>query len=189
MSDDNWTSLKGHFLIAMPGLNDPNFAGTVVCMCEHTAEGSFGLVINRILPNLTGKNLLDELKIQAVPQAEAAPIHYGGPVHLNEIFILHGPPLDWEGSLQVTPSLAMSNTRDVLEAIAAGIGPERYQLTLGCSGWGPAQLESEVKENVWLSCPISEEIIFDLPADDRWREAVKQLGIDPALLTDTAGHA
>ena len=189
MTDDARMSLKAHFLIAMPGLNDPNFAGTVVCMCEHTAEGSFGLVINRILPNLTAKDLLDELKIRAVPESRSATIHYGGPVHLNEIFILHGPPLDWEGSVRLTPSLAMSNTRDVLEAIAAGAGPEKYQITLGCSGWGSMQLESEIKENVWLSCPVSEEIIFDLPADDRWKEAVKVLGIDPALLTDTAGHA
>jgi len=89
----------------------------------------------------------------------------------------------------ITPSLAMSNTRDVLEAIATGKGPRAFIITLGCAGWGPGQLESEIKENAWLNFPIFEENIFDMPVDLRWEEAVKKMGIDPALLSNAAGHA
>ncbi len=182
-------SLKGQFLIAMPGLADPNFADTVVSVCEHTAEGTVGVVVNRIYPSLSAKEIFDELQITYTPERASVPVHYGGPVHANEIFILHGPPFDWEATLTITPFLAMSNTRDILEAIAAGTGPESFMLFLGCSGWAPSQVEEEMKGNVWLSCAVSEEIIFDLPLEERWTEAVKILGIDPSLLTDTAGHA
>ncbi|GBC60015.1 DUF179 domain-containing protein [Desulfonema ishimotonii] len=83
----------------------------------------------------------------------------------------------------------MSNTRDILEAIAAGKGPESYLISLGCAGWGPGQLEAEIKQNSWLTCPATEEIIFNVPGEKRWEAAVKKIGIDPALLSDTVGHA
>ena len=123
------------------------------------------------------------------PDAGNTPIYYGGPVHMNEIFILHGPPFEWESSIMVTSTLAMSNTRDILEAVAAQKGPSNYLITLGCSGWGPDQMESEIKQNVWLSCPVDGDIIFDKEMEERWEAAVKILGINPALLTETAGHA
>jgi putative transcriptional regulator len=89
----------------------------------------------------------------------------------------------------VTPSLGLSNTRDILEAIAVGHGPASFLISLGCAGWGPGQLESEIKENAWLTQPVFEENIFVLPVDARWAEALKKMGVDPALLSDTAGHA
>ncbi len=89
----------------------------------------------------------------------------------------------------VTPYLAMSNTRDILDAIAMGRGPELYIISLGCAGWGPGQLESEIKENAWLTCPVFEDVVFDIPVDARWNETVRKMGIDPFLLSDTAGHA
>lgn len=89
----------------------------------------------------------------------------------------------------MTPSLGLSNTRDILEAIAAGRGPESFLISLGCAGWGPGQLESEIKENAWLTQPVFEENIFRMPVDVRWAEALRKMGVDPALLSDTAGHA
>jgi len=89
----------------------------------------------------------------------------------------------------ITPTLAMSNTKDILEAIAMSRGPEAFIISLGCAGWGPGQLEAEIKQNAWLNYPIYEENIFELPIEARWEEAVKKLGIDPILLSNSAGHA
>jgi putative transcriptional regulator len=189
METNHSASLKGHFLLAMPSLVDPNFHQTVTCICEHNESGAMGIIINRVHHFLTAKHIFEELTIEHTPAVQSAPIHIGGPVHVGEIFILHGPPLNWEASLMITPGLAMSNTRDILEAVAMGRGPQAFVITLGCAGWGPGQLESEIKENSWLNHPIFEENIFDMPIEARWREAVKKMGIDPTLLSNMAGHA
>ena len=182
-------SLKGQFLLAMPGLVDPNFHQAVTCICEHNEGGAMGIIVNRVHHSLTAHDIFEELNIEQTPDAESIPVHLGGPVHIGEIFILHGPPFNWETSLMITPSLAMSNTRDILEAVAMARGPQAFIISLGCAGWGPGQLESEIKENAWLNHPIFEENIFDMPIETRWEEAVKKMGIDPILLSNTAGHA
>jgi len=182
-------SLKGHFLMAMPGLLDPNFFQTVTCITEHTAEGALGLVINRVHQSLTADVIFKELKITAPKHADSIPVYIGGPVHIGEVFVLHSAPFRWEGCLQVTRSLGMSNTIDILEAIAMGVGPESYLLMLGCAGWGEGQLEDEIKQNAWLSTPVIDEIIFQTPTEQRWEAAMQRLGVDPGLLSDTAGHA
>ena len=182
-------SLKGHFLIAMPEMADFNFSHTVTCISEHTQSGALGLIVNRILPEVSGKTIFDELKLASIAGSEAVPIHIGGPVHANEIFILHGPPFDWESCLKITETLAMSNTMDIITAIAAGQGPESFIISLGCAGWGPGQLEGEITQNAWLNCPVVDEIIFTEPIESRWEKIVQMMGINPALLSSTPGHA
>ncbi|QTA93623.1 UPF0301 [Desulfonema magnum] len=189
MENNYLASLKGQFLMAMPGLADPNFALTVTCVCEHTPEGAVGIIINQVHSFLSAKDIFDELKIKYKPETASIPIYLGGPVHMGEIFILHGPPFGWEGCVMITSTLALSNTRDILEAIAMGGGPESLIIALGCAGWGPYQLESEIRQNSWLTSPVSEDIIFDISVDVRWKEAVRKMGIDPDLLSDTAGNA
>jgi putative transcriptional regulator len=181
--------MKAQFLIAMPGLLDPNFSQTVTCICEHTAEGALGVVINRAHPVLLAKEIFSELNLQYVEGAANIPIYIGGPVHFDEIFILHGPPFGWNGCLKITPTLALSNTQDILKSISQGKGPENVVIALGCAGWGPGQLESEIIQNAWLTGPVSDDIIFEVPEDGRWNAAVKKMGIDPVLLSHTAGHA
>ena len=182
-------SLKGHFLIAMPEMADFNFSHTVTCISEHTQSGALGLIVNRVLPEVSGKTIFDELKLEAIPGSDTIPIHVGGPVHANEIFILHGPPFEWESSLMITETLAMSNTMDIITAIAAGKGPADFIISLGCAGWGPGQLEGEITQNAWLTCPVSDEIIFTEPIESRWEKTVGLMGINPALLSSTPGHA
>lgn len=189
MDDNQPSSLKGQFLTSMPGLADPNFYKTVTCICEYAQAGTLGIVVNRVHPSLSGRDIFEELHIEYTPGAESIPIHIGGPVHIGEIFVLHGPPFDWEGCLMVTPSLAMSNTKDILTAVAMGTGPESYIIVLGCAGWASGQLDAEIRENAWLICPVDEEIIFDLPVETRWEITMKKMGIDPMRLLDTAGHA
>lgn len=182
-------SLKGHFLMAMPGMLDPNFSQTVTCICEHNASGAMGIVINRSFDDLFARAIFEELEIPCVTQAGEAPVYCGGPVSPGELFILHGPPFEWEACLRVTATVGLSNTRDILEAIAGGRGPDSYLISLGCAGWGPGQLEDEIRQNAWLTLPVFEENIFRLPLEARWEEAVKRLGIDPARLSDASGHA
>ena len=189
MSSDYPESLKGQFLIAMPGLLDPNFHQTVVCLSEHTHDGAVGIIINRVHATLKAATIFDELEMDYPPEMREVPIHLGGPVHARELFILHGPPFDENVSLVITPSLAMSTTRDVLQRIGRVRGPSSHVIALGCAGWGPGQLEAEIRQNVWLTSDIDAKILFELPVDDRWAAALRNLGIDPALLTDAAGHA
>jgi putative transcriptional regulator len=189
MESQNPSIMKAQFLIAMPGLLDPNFSQTVTCICEHTSEGALGLVINRAHPALSAKEIFTELKLEYAGGTEKMPIYIGGPVHFDEIFILHGPPFGWNGCLRVTSTLALSNTRDILTSISQGKGPEKVIIALGCAGWGPGQLESEISQNAWLTGPVSDDVIFEVPENERWNAAVKKLGIDPVLLSHTAGHA
>ena len=175
--------------MAMPGLADPNFFQSVTCLCEHNPQGAMGIVITRIHPEISARMIFDELKIPAAAGLADIPVHIGGPVHMNELFVLHGAPFSWEGSMKVTGALALSNSRDILEAIAGRRGPANYILSLGCAGWGPGQLESEIHSNAWMTAPYAEEIVFQMAVDQRWEAAMQRIGIDPALLSDTAGHA
>lgn len=189
MTQETGGSLKGHFIIAMPGLNDPNFVQTVACISEHSSAGAVGIVVNRVHPSLNAQMIFEELEIEHLPRTVEIPVHIGGPVHINEIFILHGPPGAWKGCLAVTESVFLSNTRDLLTAIAKGQGPRHFILALGCAGWGPGQLEFELRENTWLTGPLDERIMFEAPIEGRWDKAVRNLGIDPLLLSETSGHA
>jgi putative transcriptional regulator len=173
----------------MPGLKDPNFYQTVSIICEHNDEGAVGLVINRLHAQLSGEDIFKELRMEFDSTGSALPVHIGGPVHIGEIFMVHGAPFGWESCLMVTPTIAMSNTRDIVEAVAMGRGPDSCILSIGCAGWGPGQLEAEIRDNAWLTSPASDEIIFNCPVENRWTEAVKRMGIDPTLLSETAGHA
>ena len=175
--------------MAMPSLSDPNFRRSVTCISEHSEDGAVGIVINQIHADLNAKMIFDELGIPCIEGASTIPIHIGGPVHQNELFVLHTGVLAGEGSFRITDDLALSNSRSVLEAIAMDKGPRSYLITLGCAGWGPGQLEWELMQNAWLTMPCNQDLIFDVPIETRWEDAIRRLGIDPDLLTETAGNA
>lgn len=189
MLTNDSVSLKGLFLMAMPGMADPNFLQTVTCLCEHNETGAMGLIINRHHPTLSARDIFDELGLVYQAGAESIPIFLGGPVHMDELFILHGPPFSWDACLNITPGLGLSNTPDILGAIAKGTGPDAYLICIGCAGWGPGQLEYEIKQNAWLTAPIFEKNVFEVPISDRWQESMRNMGVDPTLLSNAAGHA
>jgi putative transcriptional regulator len=189
MTSDTFTSLKGHFLMAMPSLADPNFRHSVTCISEHTPDGAVGIVISQVYPHINAKMIFDELGIECREHASLISIHKGGPVHADELFILHSQPSAWNGHLMVTEALALGNSRSILEAIAMDQGPKAFLIALGCAGWGPGQLEWEMMQNAWLTLPCCQDIIFDLPVEERWESAMKRLGIDPDLIVETAGNA
>lgn len=183
------TSLSNHLLIAMPALADPNFARSVTFICEHSAEGAMGLVVNRHT-DLTLRDILGQLDIDHQQAHDAdAPVHLGGPVQTSRGFVLHEPLGRWEATLPVTDTLGVSTSRDILEAIARNHGPDRFLIALGYAGWAPGQLEHEITENSWLHCPADRTILFELPIERRWRAAASVMGVDLTTLTGDAGHA
>lgn len=181
--------LRNHFLIAMPTLEDPNFFHTVTYICEHNAEGALGIVINRPT-DITLGEMLEQLSITPEPQLNTTvSVYEGGPVQPEHGFLLHTPLGQWSATLPVTEQVALTTSKDILEAIARGAGPQRYLVALGYAGWGPGQLEEEMATNAWLSGPATPEILFDTPAEKRWEAAAALLGVDLRLLSNETGHA
>lgn len=191
----NTDSLTGKVLIAMPGMSDPRFARSVVLICAHGDEGAMGLVVNRPLEGLDFTDLLKQLEIDATPQARHVAVRFGGPVEPGRGFVLHratdADDIDeGEGRMRIGESdLAMTTTRDILEDLARGQGPDAAVLSLGYAGWGAGQLEAEMLANGWLTAEPSDEILFGADDDLKWNIAVQSLGIDPRMLSLAAGHA
>ncbi|GAB6068679.1 YqgE/AlgH family protein [Methylothermus subterraneus] len=182
------TYLTGQFLIAMPTLADPNFAHTVTYLCQHSAEGALGIVVSRPLDIRLG-SILESMQIPiGDPRAAEVPVYLGGPVQPERGFVLHSPVGNWLGTLAVDEDIGLTTSRDILEAIAAGEGPERYLVALGYAGWGKGQLEQEILANAWLNVPADRAILFDLPPAQRWKAAALRFGIDLDLLSAQVGH-
>lgn len=176
-------------LIAMPGLNDPHFHATVTLICEHNSDGALGIVINRPLP-MALSGLLSQLSLTAHDKKTADALVYGGgPVAADRGFILHNAGYQFDSSLDVSDDIQLTFSRDVLDAIAAGKGPDKSLVAVGYAGWAPGQLEAEMLANSWLNVPATLDIVFDLPFQDRWQSAARSLGIDISQLTTAAGHA
>lgn len=183
------TYLTNQFLIAMPGLADPNFFHTVTYVCEHNAAGALGIVVNRPL-TLTLGELLEHLQTPLDRAALAAiPVYSGGPVQQEQGFVIHTPVGQWESTLAITDNIGITTSRDILQALTEGQGPEQLLIALGYAGWGPGQLEREMAENAWLSGPADPAILFQTPHEERWSAAAALLGVDLSLLSGDAGHA
>lgn len=196
MSDSQDAShLANQFLIAMPGMLDPNFAGSVVYMFEHNERGAMGLVINRPT-DVDLATLFDKIDLQLEIEALASdPVYFGGPVQTDRGFVLHEPTEKnhYSSSLRIPGGFAMTTSKDVLEAVANGQGPAHFLMTLGYSGWSAGQLEEEIANNGWLTVPASQdvmsEIIFHTPDEEKYHKVISLLGIDPNFLSTDAGHA
>lgn len=180
---------NNQFLVAMPNVVRGDFDHTVTFLCEHSEDGAMGLVINRP----TDLSLADmlahmELDTSGLEQSNL-PVYWGGPVQPERGFVLHSPGGDWDSSMQINDELHITTSKDILEAIGRGKGPEKFLVTLGYAGWGGGQLEEEILHNSWLNAPADNAIIFSTPSGNRWAEAAKLLGVDPSLLSGQAGHA
>ncbi len=186
-------NLADHFLIAMPSMADPVFGGTVVYICEHNERGALGVVINKPT-DMTMEKLFERIELSLTHDGHVSdhsrqPIMFGGPVQEGCGFVLHAPIGNYAASLKVTDELAFTMSRDVLEAFASSEGPQRLLVSLGYSGWGPGQLESEISNNGWLTVRADSNLMFDVPIEERYLFALKMLGIDPVMLMSQAGHA
>jgi putative transcriptional regulator len=183
-------SLEGKLLIAMPGMGDPRFEHSVVFMCAHSGDGALGLIVNKPAPELRFATLIEQLGMDVGDPKRDIRIHFGGPVENGRGFVLHSADYRSEGAtLQVDETFGMTATMDVLEQIAKGQGPDSALLALGYSGWGPGQLEAEILQNGWLTCDAAPEIVFGEDDDRKWSDALRTLGVDPLMLSGTAGRA
>ncbi len=181
-------NLTNHFLIAMPGMADPFFAKTVTYLCQHGPDGALGIIVNRP-SDLTLGEIMRQMNIETQEDEIAQlPIYFGGPVQPERGFVLHEPIGQWDSTLKVSPSISLTTSRDILEALGHGDGPRKVLVALGYAGWGKGQLEREMVENAWLSAPANQSILFDYPSAQRWKAAAELVGIDISLLTTQAGH-
>ena len=188
-ADENGEYLAGQLLVAMPGMKDPRFQKTVIYMCAHNSDGAMGLVINRALESLSFPDMLEQLEIDVSGVGERINVHFGGPVESGRGFVLHSQDYLQEATMVVDRDLALTATIDILKAIAFGTGPRQSLLALGYAGWGPGQLDTEIKSNGWLNVAADNELVFGPNLDEKWDQAMSKIGIDPRMLSDEAGHA
>lgn len=181
--------LTNHFLIAMPTLADPNFERTVTYICAHNEEGAMGIVINRPLELELGAVFEQMDLVSEDPAMAARPVYHGGPVHTDRGFVIHRPAREWNSTITVTPDVAVSTSRDILEAMSQGNGPRDALVALGYAGWGAGQLEQEIAQNAWLSGPADLDIVFVAPPGERWQRAADLIGVDLKSLSRDVGHA
>ena len=181
--------LSGQLLVAMPGLQDPRFAKTVIYLCAHNADGAMGLVVNREIDAISFPDLLEQLDIEPSGDVEPIRVHFGGPVESGRGFVLHSPDYVQDTTMVVDGEVALTATIDILKAIAGGSGPRRRLLALGYAGWGPGQLDTEIKANGWLHVTADDDLVFGADLEGKWQRAMGKLGIDPRMLSDEAGHA
>lgn len=186
MTEPNYAN---QLLIAMPGMEDPNFETTVTLICEHTDEGALGIIINRPLDLRLG-DVLAQLSLTTEDESVSdAKVLAGGPVGHERGFVLHGGHAKWEATLEVSEEIRVTFSRDILAAIARGDGPGKALIALGYAGWEAGQLEAEMMANAWLNVGATPDIVFDVPYEERWQAAAQRLGIDITRLASDAGHA
>lgn len=184
-------NLTNHFLIAMPNMADPYFAKSLTFVCEHNEQGALGVVVNRPT-DMTLRVLFEQVEIALSDERLAGlPVYFGGPVQVDRGFVLHRPVGDWQSTLSVLDEVGLTTSKDILQALSQGQGPnpDDILVSLGYSGWAPGQIEQEIKQNAWLTVGASASVIFDLPAAERLAAAMQLLGVDPGSLSEEAGHA
>ena len=182
--------LAGKVLIAMPGMGDTRFDQSVIYLCAHSDEGAMGLIVNKPAEGVVLGDVLGQLDIEVNPKVQKMGVHVGGPVETARGFVLHTRDFQSDlHSLNVDEDFAMTGTMDVLEAMGQATGPMRSQLMLGYSGWGAGQLEEEIRQNGWLICEASPELVFETDDDDKWSKALASIGVSPLTLSASAGRA
>lgn len=183
------TPLANQLLIALPSLADTNFSRSVALICQHDEDGAMGIIINRASEYTIGE-VFGQMGVEGGDEAmRGQPVLAGGPVHAERGFVLHDGGARWDSTMEITGGLFLTTSRDILESMARGEGPEHVVVALGCAGWGAGQLELELTENDWLTAPSDSELLFTLPLEARWEAAAGRIGVDFAHLADYAGHA
>lgn len=186
-------NLSNHFLVAMPGMQDPLFHRSVIYICEHNEDGAMGIVVNSPIDITVGGMLrkvdVDSIHPQIHKESLEAAVLNGGPVSEDRGFILHEPKDNYQSSIQMTDHLSVTTSKDILGVLGTEAEPKHYIVALGYSGWTAGQLEHELAENSWLTVEADPIVIFETPVQERWQKAVKMLGVEPAQLSTDAGHA
>lgn len=181
-------NLTHHFLIAMPNMADPNFNGALTYICDHGEQGAMGVVVNRPIA-LDLSTLFEQIGLSLPERLQKQSVYFGGPVQTERGFVLHTPPQIFSSTLTVNEEVSLTTSKDVLEAVSQGAGPNKFMVSLGYAGWAAGQLEEEIKQNAWLSVGADPHVIFDVAPEQRLPAAMRLLGIDFTMLSEEAGHA
>lgn len=187
-------NLSGQVLIAMPAMQDPYFRKSVVLICNHDEDGAMGIILNHAL-DLNVDDLFEQLQMECdIPHQQQRPVYFGGPVQVERGFVLHSPATEFNTTLELSAGLALTSSRDILEAAAKDQAPDEMFIALGYAGWSAGQLEHEIQDNAWLNLQLADQgqlhkLIFKLASDDKLSWAMQQLGVDFATLSEVAGHA
>lgn len=188
--------LEGKFIIAMPGMGDQRFEQSVIYICAHSDDGAMGFMVNRKVktPNIEDffeqlGLIVEEEKADLAPNIEKIDLHSGGPVEPGRGFVLHTPDFKGDTTLEIEENICLTATLEILRKIVTGQGPEQFMVALGYAGWSSGQLEEEIASNGWLICPSDPQIVYHKNQDDKYKNALNLLGIDPALLSGDLGHA
>ncbi len=182
--------LEGKLLIALPGMSDPRFEKSVIFMCAHSVEGAMGIMINRPIEGLKFRELMAKLELEVAPESPDTPVLFGGPVEMGRGFVLHsGDYESADSTLPVSEDISLTATIDILRAIGQGKGPRKALFALGYAGWGPGQIEEEIRANGWIHCDTDTALLFDAELDSKWTSALRKLGIDASGLSFHTGQA
>lgn len=180
---------SGQCLVAMPGIGDARFDQAVIYVCAHTREGAMGLTINRPIREISFNNLLSQLHMEPTPLPNQPPILAGGPVDVVRGFVLHSPEYVSEATLPMGALTSLTVTTEIIRDISKGAGPQKFLITLGYASWGAGQLEEEIKQNSWIPVEPSGDLLFGQPFERKWEKALRQIGIDPLMLSTEQGKA
>lgn len=180
-------NLTGNFLIATTRMPDPRFNRQVIYMCAHTDDGAMGLVINHP-STYTLTDIMNGAEIP-VTQLDLPPVYLGGPVEMEAGFFLYSADYETDNYIGISPTVSLSRDPEILWSISRGHAPERYIFALGYAGWGPGQLEGELKVNGWLTLPSDDKVLFDTPDELKWEMAASKHGIDISTFDDLVGFA
>ena len=178
----------------MPAMTDPFFSKSVTFICTHNQDGAMGVMINRPT-DVTYETLFEKINVELLNSVVAQNhVLYGGPVQPERGFVLHQLAGEWDSTITIAENTALTTSKDILESVAIGVGPEKMLLTLGYAGWIPGQLEQEIAQNSWLSVQAKDvetlhKILYETKHDDKLNATLALLGVDPAMLSDVAGHA
>jgi len=190
-------TLRGQFLVAMPGMGDERFRDTVIYVVGHGDEGAMGLVVNQPVEDMRFADILEELGLGEKKEIIRLPstvrdreVLRGGPMQRGRGFVLHSPDyFREENSYVVNDEICLTATLDVLKSMAFKSEPADAIFALGYCGWAPGQLENEIALNGWLTVPFSRNLLFGTALNERYDIALGQLGITRASLSGAAGHA
>lgn len=181
-------NLVNHFLVAMPNMDDPLFKGSVIYICEHNEDGALGIIINK--PSPISMDMIFAVTDRHIPlRMQNDSVMMGGPVQVDRGYVVHMPLGNWQSSMTITDDIALTSSRDIIDHLAEPDKVEKALVSIGYSSWYKGQLERELAENVWLTVPADEHILFDVPYEQRYAAVFETLGINPSMLSAGVGHA
>ncbi len=172
--------LGGWLLVAAPSMRDPRFVKTVIFLVHHDEQGAMGLIVNRPIRVEPASKVLERMvgKDQSVDGGRDVRIHYGGPVQPLQGFFIHSNDYAGNGTVAVTSQVSLTSSHDILRALAKGKGPRKGFLAMGYAGWGPGQLENEIRRKDWVTVSPDDRLVFDDDMKSKWQRAIHKRGVD-----------